>query len=398
MHRLKAGRPAYFDHAATTPLDPRVLEEMLPHFGADGTFGNPSSSQHGYGVEAADAVEFARRRVARAVGAKPAEVIWTSGATEANNLAIRGVLHGCEKKIKQLVTVSTEHPAVLEVARAMRKEGFKVEILSVGAKGTIDVDSLRALVRRLPSLVSVMWVNNETGVVQPIPEIARACSKAGAVLHVDAAQAVGKVQVNLGKVPAQLVSLSAHKSCGPKGIGALVVRGRLKLQPVYEGGGQERGLRPGTLPVPLIAGMGKAFEIANKERAAFAKKSGKWHDAVAKAAKEIGGSRVNGDPASKVPHIINLSFADIDGNLLSAMPKVALSNGSACATQKETSSHVLRAMGVPKAQALASARISFGRTTTDSEVALLVSQLAAAVKRLRRPAARVRKRRVNEVP
>lgn len=371
---------------------------MLPHFGAEGNFGNPSSVQHGYGVEAADAVEFARRRVARAVGARPAEVIWTSGATEANNLAVRGALHAGGKKIRQLVTVSTEHPAVLEVAQAMRKEGFKVEILPVGAKGTIDVDSLRALVRRLPSLVSVMWVNNETGVVQPIPEIARACSKAGAVLHVDAAQAVGKVQVNLDKVPAQLVSLSAHKSCGPKGIGALVVRGRLKLQPVYEGGGQERGLRPGTLPVPLIAGMGKAFEIANKERAAFAKKSGKWHDAVAKAAKEIGGSRVNGDPASKVPHIINLSFADIDGNLLSAMPKVALSNGSACATQKETSSHVLRAMGVPKAQALASARISFGRTTTDSEVALLVSQLAAAVKRLRRPAARVRKRRVNEVP
>ncbi len=376
-------RPAYFDYAATTPADHRVLDEMLPHFGPDGAFGNPSSVQHRHGTAAAEMVESARRRVALAVGARPAEIVWTSGATEADNLAIRGALRAPARRTRRLVTVSTEHLAVLDTARAMRKEGFAVDVLPVNRMGMVDLDRLRSLVRAAPALVSVMWVNNETGVVQPIGQIAEICKAAGALLHVDAAQAAGKVDISIKRIPVDLMSLSAHKVYGPKGIGALVVRRGTALQPLASGGGQERGLRPGTVPAPLAVGMGKAFEIQAKERDRLAKSASTWHDRVAGLVESLGDARINGERAGKVPHILSASFGGIGRDLLAALPGVALSSSSACTTEKVATSHVLTGMGLTKSQALASLRVSFGRFTTDAEVDLLAGEISRAIPALR---------------
>ena len=384
MHRLKKQRTAYFDYAATTPVDPLVVKEMEPYWEPEGIFGNPSSVQHGYGTRAAEAVEFARKRVAALVGAGSGQIVWTSGATESNNIAILGIMRAPRKTPARLITVATEHHAVLDPAKRLRASGILVDILPVGATGLLDLDRLaNALRNGGGTLVSVMWVNNETGVIQPVSEIARICRKHRALLHIDATQAIGKLPVNVRKIPVDLLSCSAHKVYGPKGIGALFVRRGVSLEPVYSGGGQERGIRPGTLPVPQIVGMGKAFELATKGLKKPQREIPAWHELVRDVANDLGDAKMNGAPKSKVPHILNISFDGIERDLASAFSKAAVSNGSACTTAKTEASHVLMSMGLSKRKALASLRISFGRVTTDKEVEMLVAELVEKVSKLR---------------
>lgn len=382
MHRLKI---AYFDYAATTPTDERVVREMSPYFGVNGVFGNPASAHHAYGTEAADAIEMARKRVARLIGAHVGEIIWTSGATEANNLAIRGCLKASTKRSRRLITVATEHKTVLDTAKAMQDEGVKVDVLPVGRNGIVDLNKLEQAIRGGNALISVMWVNNETGVIQPIEEISKLCKRNDAIFHTDAVQAIGKIPVSVKKVPADMVSLSAHKVYGPKGIGALFVRRGITLLPIMSGGGQERGLRPGTLPVPLIVGMGKAFDLMLKESSTLRKQAAIWHDRLMATIGDVEGSKINGERSRKVPHILNASFKNLDGNLIPSMRKVAISNGSACTTQKTSVSHVLRSMGVSRSMALNSLRISTGRHTTDQDIEALERDLINAVTKLRIP-------------
>ena len=385
VNQLTKKTPAYFDYAATTPTDPQVLKAMLPYFGPEGIFGNPSSVHHRYGTAAAEAVETARKRIALTVGVRQGEIIWTSGATEANNLAIRGLLSIPTKNKLQLIIPATEHLSVLSTAQTLKKEGFKLEILPVNRKGLINLEQLSAIVRQGPSLVSVMWVNNETGVVQPISQIAKICQKEGALFHVDAAQATGKVDINIKNIPIDLMSLSAHKVYGPKGIGALVVRRKIVLQPLISGGSQELGLRPGTLPVPLIAGMGKAFEIQKKVLKKQTISIRRWHDKIIQFLNKMGKIKINGDDLNKVPHILNITVGEVSGDLFEALPKVALSNSSACTTQKVLPSHVLMNMGRTKLEAMNSLRISFGRYTTESHINLLITELENMIAKLRNP-------------
>ena len=382
MHRLKA---AYFDYAATTPVDERVVKEMSPYWGAEGTFGNPSSIHHSYGAEAASAVEMARKRVARLIEAQASEIIWTSGATEANNLAIRGCLKAKGKQPRRLVTVSTEHSAILDIVRAVHDEGIETDVLPVNKSGIVDLDKLYQTITQGNALVSVMWVNNETGVIQPIEEIASLCKQNGAIFHIDAAQAIGKTPVSVNKISADLLSLSAHKAYGPKGVGALFVRKRTDIHPLMSGGGQEKGLRPGTLPVPLIVGMGKAFDIVRTELDALSKRTTVWQAQLATTIEELGDSQINGIKVRKVPHIINASFKNLEEDLIPHMKKVAVSSGSACATTKTVASHVLRGMGVSRNLALHSLRISTGRYTTDQDIDTLERDLINAVAKLRSP-------------
>ena len=380
MHRLKT---IYFDYAATTPVDPRVVEEMASYWGIDGTFGNPSSIHHAYGTEAARAVEMARKRVARMIGTPPGGIIWTSGATEANNLALRGGLEAESKSPRRLVTVATEHSSVLDTAEAIRNESKDVEVLPVDRDGVVDLDGLEKALSQGKALVSIMWVNNETGVIQPVEEVSRLCQKAGAVLHIDAAQAIGKTPVNLKKIPADLLSMSAHKVYGPKGVGALFVRKGSSIDPIMWGGGQQNGLRPGTLPVPMIVGMGMALDIMRREEGALRRKAATWHAHLAGVVGELGGSQINGGKANKVPHILNASFDGLEGALVPHMKKVAVSSGSACATTKTTTSHVLKSMGVNRKLALNALRISMGRHTTDPDIEDLEKNLVSAVTKLR---------------
>ena len=379
----RASPAAYFDYAATTPADARVVQRMLPYFGIEGDYGNPSSVHHSYGTKASDAVEEARRKVAHLIAARPGEIVWTSGATEANNLAIRGVLNANGKKSRGLITAATEHSSVLETAKVMRRDGHEVEILPVSSKGVVDLGKVRRAVEGRKVLVSMMWVNNETGVIQPIREVASLCEQHGALLHVDAAQAAGKVDVNLKDARIDLMSLSAHKAYGPKGVGALFIRKGASIGPIASGGGQERGLRPGTLPVPLIVGMGEAFDLLRKEWKLLAKRTAGWNEMLVERIQKLGEARINGGGADKVPHILNVSFRNLRENPVFSMKRTAVSNGSACATGKTAASHVLRGMGLSRELAQHSLRVSFGRTTTDAEVGILVSELADVIKKLR---------------
>jgi cysteine desulfurase len=376
----------YLDNHATTPVDPRVLEAMLPWLGEK--FGNASSRQHSFGWEAEQAVEKARGQVAALIGAAASEIVFTSGATESDNLAIKGVAEARAEPGGHLVTMATEHKAVLDPARRLESRGWRVTRLRPRGDGLLDLDELAAVIADDTALVSVMYANNETGVVQPMREIGALCRERGVALHSDAVQAVGKIPVDVERDGIGVLSLSAHKMYGPKGVGALYVRRRgrrVELAPQLDGGGQERGLRAGTLNVPGIVGLGAACELCRLEMEAESARLGALRDKLA-AALETGldGVQVNGSRARRLPHNLNMSFAGVDGEaLLMSVPEVALSGGSACASASPEPSHVLRAMGVPDALARAAIRFSLGRFNTEEEIEYAAGRVIAAVRRLR---------------
>ena len=380
-----AARPIYLDYQATTPCDPRVVEAMLPFFTE--RFGNPHSVHHGYGGQAEAAVETARAQVAALIGAEPREIVFTSGATEANNLAIKGVARFHRERKPHLVSCATEHKCVLEAVRRLEREGIRVTRLAVGADGLIDLAELEAALTEETALVTIMAVNNEIGVIQPLAEIGALCRERGALFHSDAAQAVGKIPLDVAAMKIDLLSISGHKAYGPMGVGALYVRRRprVRLEPLFDGGGQERGLRSGTLPLPLCVGLGAACAIAKAEMAEESERLGRLqrrlHEGLTTG---LSGIRVNGDPERRIPGNLNLSFAGLDGEaLIAAMPGIAVSTGSACTSASVEPSYVLRALGLGDDLAGASIRIGLGRYTTEAEVDTAIETIVAAVTRLR---------------
>lgn len=379
--------PIYLDYAATTPVDPRVAARLVRHLTLDGDFGNPASNTHPYGWTAAQAVEVARAQVAALLHADPREIIWTSGATEANNLALRGVMAMSRSTRRHLITAKTEHKAVLDVCRALERDGCAVSYLDPEPDGLIPPGRLAAALRPETMLVSLMHVNNETGVVQDIAAFGEMTRQHGVLLHVDAAQSAGKLPLDLQALPVDLLSLSAHKLYGPKGVGALYVRQspvRVRLQPLLYGGGQERGLRAGTLPTHQIAAMGEAFRIAGENLAIEQAQIRKLRDRLLWGLAGLGGVALNGHPEQNSAGILNLSFAGIAAEaLLTAIPDLAVSTGSACTSAGNEPSHVLRTMGCDEWRMRGAVRFSLGRFTTVGEIDLAVAAISAAVKRLR---------------
>jgi len=376
----------YLDYQATTPVDRRVIEAMNPFFSE--RFGNPHSTSHGYGWDAAEAVEIARREIADLIGAEPREVIFTSGATESNNLAIKGAARFHKARGKhRIVTVATEHKCVLESCRDLVREGFEVDILPVGNGGLIDLARLDAALTDDVAVASVMMANNEIGVVQPVSEIGRLCRARGILFHTDAAQAVGKIAVDVEAIQADLISVSGHKIYAPMGIGALYVRRkpRARIEPLFSGGGQERGLRSGTLPTPLCVGLGAACRIAAQELIEEAARLKMLRDALKnRIIGALDGVTVNGVLDQRLPGNINLSFAGIGAeDLMMAVPEIALSTGSACTSAALEPSYVLRAMGVSDESAHGSIRFGLGRFTTEAEIERAAALIVAAVRRLR---------------
>jgi cysteine desulfurase len=381
---MAARQPIYLDHHATTPLDPRVLDAMMPFLQQD--FGNAASVTHAYGRRAAAAVEDARERVAAAIGAQPREIVFTSGATEANNLAIQGSARLRPASRDRLVTVATEHPAVLEPCEALQVEGFETTLLPVDTAGLVDPDAVEAAIGDRTALVSVMLANNEIGVLQPIREIGARCRARGVPLHTDAAQAVGKVAVDVNELGVDLLSLCAHKFYGPKGVGALYVRRRRprsRLVPIQHGGGHEGGLRAGTLPVAQIVGLASALDlclldlVAEAERQA-ALRDGLW-DALRNACP---GSIRNGHPERCLPGNLSVTFQGVDADrLLLALHDVAISSGSACSTASPRPSHVLLALGFSEERARASVRIGLGRGTSREDLDRAAARIAEEVGR-----------------
>ena len=379
--------PIYLDHQATTPCDPRVLADMLPWFTEK--FGNPGSVTHIYGREAADAVEHARAQLAHLVGAEPREIVFTSGATEANNLAVKGAAHFHRPLGKDhVVTLATEHKCVLESCRVLEAEGFRVTYLPVEPNGLLDLARLAAALDERTALVSVMAAHNEIGVIQPLEEIASLCRARGALLHSDAAQAAGKIPLDVNGLGVDLMSISGHKMYGPKGIGALYVRRRprARVTPLFDGGGQERGLRSGTLPTPLCVGIGAAAAIAEAALAADADRLlGLRRRFLAGIRARVPDAVLNGDAERRLPGNLNLSFPGIPApDLMAACPALALSSGSACTAAEIEPSYVLRALGLPDDLAAASIRIGLGRGNTEEEVDFAIETIAAAVRRLAR--------------
>ncbi len=380
-------RPVYLDYNATTPVDPRVLERMLPYFTE--RFGNPASKGHTYGLEAEAAVEVAREQVAALLGAAPESLIFTSGATEALNLAIKGLAEASRPQGQHIVTVQTEHAAVLEACRALARRGWQVTYLPVDAQGRLDPDALEAALTPQTVLAVVMWANNETGVLHPIEEVARRTQARGVPLLVDATQAVGKIPVSVEGI--DLLVCSAHKFYGPKGAGVLYVRRHppLRLMPLLNGGGHERGLRSGTPNVPAIVGMGAASELAAREMADESRRLQHLRDRLERelqaALTEI---RINGARAPRLPQTSSVTIPGVRADrLLAAVRTLALSAGSACGSGRGTPSHVLRAMGLSATDAQCTIRISLGRFTTEADLDYALEQLTAAVRRLRRHAA-----------
>lgn len=388
-------RPLYLDYQATTPADPRVVEAMLPFFTE--FYGNPHSVSHVYGWQAEEAVDQAREQVAAIIGADPKEIIFTSGATEANNLAIKGVAHFYKERKNHIVTAATEHKCVLESCRDLEREGFDVTYLPVQENGLIRLEDLEAAITDKTALVSIMTVNNEIGVIQPVEDIGAICRKYKVLFHTDAAQAVDKVPLDVDAMNIDLMSISGHKIYGPKGIGALYVRRkpRVRLVPLMSGGGQERGLRSGTVPTPLCVGLGKACEIAREEMAAESARVLKLRERLYKGiAGKLPDVHVNGDLEHRIPGNLNLSFAGVDGeSLVAALKNVAVSSGSACSSASLEPSYVLRALGVPEDLARASVRIGLGRGTTEADVDYAVSEIVAQVERLRAARAPVERAR-----
>jgi len=387
--RRNATRPppdaVYLDYQATTPVDPRVVEAMLPYFTE--RFGNPHSTGHGFGLEAAEAVEAARAQIAALIGAEPREIVFTSGATEANNLAIKGATRFLKSRRNRVVTLATEHKCVLESMRDLAREGIDSEIVPVEASGLVDLDRLAAALDDRVALLSVMAANNEIGVLQDLGAIGVLCRAQGVLLHTDAAQAFGKVPLDVQAMKLDLVSISGHKLYAPKGIGALYVRHRprVRLEPLFSGGAQERGLRSGTLSPALCVALGQAAVLAAAEGAGEARRlaglSRRFQDRLAGL---LDGVALNGDAERRLPGNLNLSFAGVAAlDLMAALPDVALATGSACSSAAVEPSYVLKALGLDDARANAAVRIGFGRFTTEVEIDRAVERIAAAVTRLR---------------
>jgi cysteine desulfurase len=378
-------QPIYLDYQATTPMDPRVLEAMMPYFTYK--FGNPHSRSHSYGWEAEEGVEKARGQLAKLIGADDKEVIFTSGATESNNLAIRGVAEFYKDRKNHIVTTVTEHKCVLDTCRHLEQNGFEVTYLPVQKNGLIDLEELRAAITDKTVVVSIMAVNNEIGVIQPLEEIGKICREKKTFFHTDAAQAAGKIPLDVEAMNIDLMSISGHKIYGPKGIGALYVRRkpRVRLVPLIVGGGQERGFRSGTLPTPLCVGLGEAAEICMKEMAGEAVRIKKLQDRMLKGLNaKLPEIFVNGDLEHRIPGNLNISFAHVEGeSLMMGIKGLSVSSGSACTSASLEPSYVLRALGVEEEMAHTSLRIGLGRFTTEQEVDTAVADLVHHVTKLR---------------
>ncbi|WP_321898072.1 IscS subfamily cysteine desulfurase [Paraburkholderia heleia] len=376
--------PIYMDYSATTPVDPRVVDKMIPYLREQ--FGNPASRSHAYGWDAERAVEEAREQVAALVNADPREIIWTSGATESDNLAIKGAAHFYKSKGKHIITVKTEHKAVLDTCRELEREGYEVTYLDVKDDGLIDLEAFKAALRPDTILVSVMHVNNEIGVIQDIATIGEICREKGIIFHVDAAQSTGKAPIDLQKLKVDLMSFSAHKTYGPKGIGALYVRRkpRVRIEAQMHGGGHERGMRSGTLATHQIVGMGEAFRIAREEMATENERVRMLRDKLLRGLKEIDETYVNGDMEQRVPHNLNISFNFVEGeSLIMAVKDVAVSSGSACTSASLEPSYVLRALGRNDELAHSSIRFTVGRFTTEQDVDYVINLLKTKIAKLR---------------
>ena len=377
--------PVYLDYQASTPVDGRVLDVMLPYLSEK--FGNPHSRSHAFGWEAEEAVEVAREQIAEIIGADPKEVIFTSGATESNNLAIKGVAHFYKARKDHVITCVTEHKCVLESCRTLEREGFTLTYLPVRRNGLIDLGELSRAFTERTALVSIMAVNNEIGVIQPIAEIGALCREHGAFFHTDAAQAIGRIDVDVNEMGIDLMSLTAHKVYGPKGIGALYVRRRprVRLTPLFDGGGQERGFRSGTLPAPLCVGFGEACRLARLEMADEAKRIGALRDRLYDGiTTRLAGVALNGDAMTRIPGNLNLSFGNVDAEaLMASLKAVAVSSGSACTSASLEPSFVLKALGVEDRLAHASIRFSLGRFTTEAEIDFVIEEVAREVAGLR---------------
>ena len=378
--------PIYMDYSATTPVDPRVAEKMCQYLTPDGMFGNPASRSHKFGWDADDAVEQARRDVAALLNANPKEIVWTSGATESDNLALKGAAHFYQKKGKHIITCKTEHKAVLDTCRQLEREGFEVTYLDPEPNGLIDLDKLEAAMRDDTILVSIMHVNNEIGVVQDIEAIGEITRPRKILFHVDAAQSAGKIPLDMERQKVDLLSLSAHKAYGPKGIGALYVRRkpRVRLEAQMHGGGHERGMRSGTLATHQIVGMGEAFRIAGEEMAQENERVLQLRDRLWNGMREMEEVYLNGDLERRVPGNLNISFAYVEGeSLIMALKDFAVSSGSACTSASLEPSYVLRALGREDELAHSSIRFTIGRFTTEEEVDYVIKLISDQVNRLR---------------
>ena len=376
--------PIYLDYGATTPVDPRVVDAMIPWLREH--FGNPASRSHAWGWEAEEAVEKARGEVAQLIGADPREIVWTSGATESNNLAIKGAAQFYKGKGKHLITVKTEHKAVLDTMRELERQGFEVTYLDVQENGLLDFEVFQAAIRPDTILASVMFVNNEIGVVQDVVALGNLCREKGVIFHVDAAQATGKVEIDMTKLPIDLMSLASHKTYGPKGIGALYVRRkpRVRLEAQMHGGGHERGMRSGTLPTHQIVGMGEAFRIARVEMKDDLAKATALQKRLIDGLSDVEQVFINGDMAHRVPHNLNISFNYVEGeSLIMGIKGLAVSSGSACTSASLEPSYVLRALGRSDELAHSSLRMTIGRFTTEEEIDYAISTIKHNVAKLR---------------
>lgn len=379
-----SAHPVYLDYSATTPVDPRVVDKMVPWLYEN--FGNPASRSHSYGWAAEEAVEQARAEVAELIHADPREIIWTSGATESDNLALKGAANFYASRGKHIITVKTEHKAILDTCRELERQGFEVTYLDVKDNGLLDLDVFAAALRPDTILVSVMLVNNEVGVIQDVDAIGELCREKGIIFHVDAAQAAGKVLIDLSKSKIDLMSFSAHKIYGPKGIGALYVRRkpRVRLEAQMHGGGHERGFRSGTLPTHQIVGMGEAFRLARLEMATENERIRALRDRLWAGLSKIEEVYLNGDMEQRVPHNLNVSFNYVEGeSLIMAIKELAVSSGSACTSASLEPSYVLRALGRNDELAHSSIRFTLGRFTTERDIDFAVQLLASRVGKLR---------------
>jgi cysteine desulfurase len=377
-------RPIYLDYSATTPVDPRVVKKMVPYLYE--RFGNPASRSHNYGWDAEEAVELAREQVARLVNADPKEIVWTSGATESDNLAIAGAARFHRARGKHLITLTTEHKAVLDTMRNLEREGFAVTYLNPETNGLLDIEKFAAAIRPDTVLASAMHVNNEIGVIQDIRAIGAICRERGVLFHVDAAQSTGKAAIDLETLPVDLMSFSAHKTYGPKGIGALYVRRkpRVRIEAQMHGGGHEHGMRSGTLPTHQIVGMGEAFRLAHEEMASDNERVRVLRDKLLSGLGAIDETYINGDLQARVPHNLNMSFNFVEGeSLMMAMKGIAVSSGSACTSASLEPSYVLRALGRPDELAHSSIRFTVGRFTTEADIDATVELVTRNVRKLR---------------